>query len=215
MPRPRLILLLAACSLPALTAAEHDGPPPRPSPEALFALFDSDKSGDVSKAEFAAGLAALPKRNPPPPRDGERPPRPEGEGDGQRPPRPPGDGDGQRPPRPPGDGDGQRPPRPPGDGDGPRPPRPQGDGPRPPRPSGDGDSPRPPKPPGDEGGDHRPPPLDPAEHQKAIDAAFAAGDGDGSGALDKAEFAKALQAMPKPPRPPGGRPPGGKPKPQE
>ncbi len=188
MSRPRFLILAlaAATALPALTAGEHNGPPPHP-PEGLFAAFDTDHDGFVSKAEFAAGLAELGRRNGPP-HDGEGPRPPQGDG-----PRPPGDG-----PRPPGDG-----PRPPGGPGGQRPPP---GGPRPP-PSGDGEGGHRPPPPGDGGGD-RPKPPSPEERKAAIDAAFAAGDTDNSGSLDKAEFFKALQAMPKPPHPPGDRPQG-------
>ena len=195
----RLLLILAAVG--SLTAGEHNGPPPKPSPDALFSHIDTDGDGKLTKAEFAAGLAELGRRNGPP-RDGEGQRPPGGPGDGQRPPH----GDGQRPPG--GPGDGQRPPH----GDGPRPPggpggqRPPPGGQRPPQ-SGDGEDGHRPPPSGDGGGD-RPKPPSPEERKAAIDAAFAAGDADNSGSLDKAEFGKAMQAMPKPPRPPGDRPQG-------
>lgn len=202
MPCSRLLLIIAACgALPALTAGEADGPPPRPNPEALFTLFDTDSDGALSKAEFSAGLAELGRRGPPP-RDGEggRPPGPPTSGDGQRPPPPAsGDGPGQRPPPPGGEG-GRRPPPPPGgNGPGHRPPPPAG---------GDGSGQRPPPAGGDGEHGQRPAPPTPAERQQAIDAAFTAGDADANGSLTKAEFIKAMQAMPKPPRPPGERPPG-------
>ena len=203
MPYSRLSLVLAALiGAQTLPAAEHaNPPPPPPPPEELFKTFDTDSNGSLSLEEFSAGLKSLAQHRQ------ER--RANGVDGGDRPPRPAGgDGGDQRPPHPPrpggDDGGDQRPPPTPGgpgQGGG-RPPRPEGQRPPPPPPA-EGDGPRRPPPPGD--GQQGPP--DPAERERRVAEAFKTGDADKDGALTPAEFRAAMEAMPKPPRPPQGRPP--------
>ena len=113
--RTLTVLAAAMFAVPVIHAGEGEGPgvrPDRPAgehkpdlgerPEAgsLFAKFDHDSSGSVSKPEFGHGLRILMEK------------RMEGGGDRPRPP----EGGGDRPPRPP-EGGGNRPPRPPEGGE--------------------------------------------------------------------------------------------------
>ncbi len=210
--RTLTVLAAAMFAVPVIHAGEGEGPgvrPDRPAgehkpdlgerPEAgsLFAKFDHDSSGSVSKPEFGHGLRILMEKRMEGGGDRPRPP----EGGGDRPPRPP-EGGGDRPPRPP-EGGGDRPPRPP-EGGGDRPPRPpEGGGDRPPRPpEGGGD--RPPRPP--EGGGNRPPrPPEGGEKENMMreraEKAFKAGDANNDGVLSQEEFRAAMGALG------GGQPP--------
>jgi hypothetical protein len=178
----RTLTLLASALLAAPLASAADGErPERPEPGALFGKFDQDGSGGLSLKEFVHGLhQAQHERR----KKDEGRPRPQGgEGEGSK---PPAGEEGEGRPRPPRrDGDGPRPPAGEGDGEArPRPVKPDGEGPRP---AGDG-----------EGRPH------PEQREKAAKAAeaFAAGDADRDGNLTREEFRAAMEALPRPPRPP-------------